>query len=54
MCTATSPGGGAPPGQEIARDIDEYMSRYADLPGTDRVVVHEPLKLATEPNQAIE
>ncbi|WP_396929590.1 FMN-binding glutamate synthase family protein [Mycolicibacterium sp.] len=47
------PGWGTP-GQEIARNIDEYMSRYADRPGTDRVVVHEPLKLATEPNQAIE
>ncbi len=54
-CTATSRGGGgAPPGQEIASGIDEYMSRCANLPGADRVVEHEPLKLATEPNQAIE
>ncbi|GAA2795931.1 FMN-binding glutamate synthase family protein [Mycolicibacterium pallens] len=47
------PGWGTP-GQEIASGIDEYMSRCANLPGADRVVEHEPLKLATEPNQAIE
>ncbi len=42
------------PGPDIVADIDDYMRRYDDLPGTDRVVEHAPLKLATEPNQATE
>lgn len=42
------------PGPEITRDIDEYMSRYDDRPGTDEVVEHAPLEVATEPNQATE
>lgn len=40
------------PGAQIVAEIDEYMRRYDNLPGTDDVVVHEPVKLATEPNQA--
>ena len=42
------------PGPEIVREIDEYMSRYDDLPGVDEVVEHEPLKVDDEPNQATE
>ncbi|MDZ4267308.1 MAG: glutamate synthase-related protein, partial [Mycobacterium sp.] len=42
------------PGPEIVREIDAYMSRYDDLPGTDEVVEHDPLRVATEPNQATE
>uniref|UniRef100_A0A5Q5BT14 Ferredoxin-dependent glutamate synthase n=2 Tax=unclassified Mycobacterium TaxID=2642494 RepID=A0A5Q5BT14_MYCSS len=42
------------PGPEITRDIDEYMSRYDDRPGTDEVLEHAPLEVATEPNQATE
>jgi len=47
------PGWGVP-GPEIVAEIDTYMSRYDDRPGTDTVVEHEPLKLATDPNQATE
>lgn len=43
------PGWGVP-GPEIVREIDAYMARYADRPGTDEVVEREPVKLATEPN----
>ena len=39
------------PGPEIVAEIDRYMRRYDDLPGTDEVVEHEPLKVATEPNE---
>jgi Conserved region in glutamate synthase len=42
------------PGPEIVREIDEYMTRYDDPPGTDEVVEHEPLKVDAEPNQATE
>ncbi|MCV7366099.1 FMN-binding glutamate synthase family protein [Mycolicibacterium duvalii] len=42
------------PGPDIVTDIDTYMRRYDDPPGTDRVVEHEPLRLAGEPNQAME
>lgn len=42
------------PGPEITHDIDVYMSRYDDLPGSDEVVEHAPLKVATAPNQATE
>ena len=42
------------PGPEIVREIDEYMSRYDNLPGEDEVVEHEPLKVDDEPNEATE
>lgn len=42
------------PGPEIVDEIDAYMRRYDDLPGTHEVVEHEPLKVAAEPNQATE
>ncbi|MEZ0339340.1 FMN-binding glutamate synthase family protein [Mycobacterium sp. pV006] len=42
------------PGPEIVDVIDTYMRRYDNLPGTDSVFTHEPLKVTTQPNQATE
>ena len=47
------PGWGVP-GPEIRAEIDAYMRRYDDMPGTHEVVEHRPLKVAAEPNEATE
>ncbi|MGE2836170.1 FMN-binding glutamate synthase family protein [Mycobacterium sp. SMC-4] len=42
------------PGAEIVADIDTYMRRYDNLPGTDSVLSHEPPAVTHDPNQAVE
>jgi hypothetical protein len=42
------------PGPDIVAEIDEYMRRYDDLPGTHEVVEHQPLENTAEPNEATE
>lgn len=40
------------PGPEIVAEIDAYMRRQDDGPGTDEVVEHAPLEPSTEPDQS--